>query len=220
MIQFILNKSQTGNATPARVNLALNMANSSLFKRYNNIPESWQPGQPMAKMMFSESADIEKVMRLFKRTVTLYINDDGITNVPDDFIKESTLTYATLHDGQLVENEVLVCNDAEFQESKTSYVVPATLDNPTCNFIQNQIRFLPKNLINVDMTYLRMPVTPVWAFTLVSNRPVYDANNSVQPEWPDDVMNDYLMLAVQYLGVNAQKQDIIGYAEQYKQGGQ
>lgn len=218
MTNFVLNKTQTANATPARFNLAVNMGTKSLFKRYDAIPEVADRGGNA--MAFSESTDIEKVMRLFKKTITLYIDTFGLTNVPSDFARESTLTYVVQENGIVKYNPVDINNDAEFQEAKNSYIVPATKDNPICRFIGTKIEFAPTNLVNVQMVYLRMPLTPLWAFTLSGNRPVYDATNSVDIEFPDEIINDLLMLTVQYLGVNMERQQIINYTEQYKEKGQ
>ncbi len=218
MTLFVLNKAQAGNVAPNRFNLAVDMANKSLFKRYDGIPEIADKGGNA--MTFSESTDIEKVMRLFKIPVTLYINSQGFTNVPSDFVRESTLMYMVVEDGVTNYNPVKICNDSEFQEAMYSYIVPATKDNPACRFIGTQIQFLPKNLVNVDMTYLRMPKTPVWVYTTVNNRPIYDATNSVDIEFPDDIIDDLLFLTVQYLGLSMQKQMVVQYSEQYKQAGQ
>lgn len=220
-IQFIVNKAQTGNATPGRVNIAMRMANSSLWKRYNGIPEEWQPGMPLSKMAFSIGTNIEKVMEKFKVPVTLYINDQGVAQKPADFIRESELTYKYIDaNGVTKYSQVDICNDNEFQERKTSYIVPASKDNPACRFMSTTIEFLPNDLINVDMTYLRMAITPVWGYTLVNGRPVYDPSTSVNPEWPDDIINDFIMLTCQYLGINMNKDVLYQEMQAYKMQGQ
>lgn len=220
IISFLANKAQTANATPERRNLAYKLANAYLFKRYCGIPEQYQPGQPILKMAFSITADIEDVLRLFKVNKTLYINDSGIANLPDDFVKESTLTYinGTVEDTEYT--PVDICNDLEFAERQYSYIVRATKEIPACRFIGTKIEFAPKNLVNAQLTYLRMPITPFWGFTIVNNRPVYDANTSVDPEWPDNVVNDFIMLSLQYLGVETQRQDLVQYTEMVKNKGE
>ncbi len=219
-IQFIVNKQQTGNATPARINIAQDIGNRLLFKRYSGIPEQWQPGMPVSKMAFSINSDIEKVMRLFKETKDLYINDQGVATVPSDFIKESTLTYITIKDGQKEYVPVDICNDVEFAERRNSYVVRADKDNPACIFKKTFIEFAPLDLVNVQMVYLRMVRTPVWGFTLTNGRPVYDSSTSVDPEWPDDIINDFIMLTVQQLGINMQRSQLVQEMESFKEKGQ
>lgn len=221
IIQFIVNKQQTGNATPARVNLAMRVANALLWKRYNGIPEEWQPGMPLSKIAFSVATNVEKVMELFKETAHLYINEDGISSKPGDFIRESTLTFITQgSDGTTQYVPVDICNDQEFAERRNSFVVGADKDNPACRFLATTIEFAPKDLINVDMIYLRMATVPVWAFTLVDNRPVYDSLNSVDPEWPDDIVNDFIMLSCQQLGINMQSELLYQAMQSFKDKGQ
>ena len=220
IIQFIVNKQQTGNATPGRVNLAMQIANASLWKRYNGIPEEWQPGMPISKISFSVSTNDEKVMELFKETTMLYIDENGVTAKPANFIRESTLTYISESDGIKSYSQVDICNDNEFQERKTSYIVPASKDNPACVFKGKNIYFVPTDLINVEMVYLRMATVPVWGYTLVNGRPVYDPATSVDPEWPDDIVNDFIMLACQQLGVNMNKDSLYAQMQSYKMQGQ
>lgn len=220
IIQFVVNKQQTGNATPSRVNLAMQIANASLWKRYNGIPEEWQPSFPVSKNSFSVSTNNEKVMELFKKTTTLYIDENGVAQKPSDFIRESTLTYISQENGNKAYTQVDICNDNEFQERRTSYIVPASKDNPACVFKGQNIYFAPNDLINVEMVYLRMADVPVWGYDLVNGRPVYNPAKSVDPEWPDDIVNDFIMLACQQLGINMNKDSLYQEMQAYKMQGQ
>ena len=218
MVNFVLNKAQSGNIAPNRFNLAVDMANRSLFKRYEGIPEVVDTGGN--GISYAESTDVEKVMEKFKQQTTIYINSNGICPIPSDFVRESSFTYISTEGGINYYSPVKICNDTEFQEAQYSYIVPATFDNPAMRFVGTNMQFLPKNLINVDMTYLRMPKTPYWAYTTVNNRPVYDATNSVDIEFPDDIIGDLVMLVVQYVGVSMNKNEVIQYSEQYKLRGE
>lgn len=218
MVNFVLNKTQTGNASPNRFNLAVDMANRSLFKRYEGISEVLDAGG--SAMSYSESERIEKVLEIFKEKVTLYINSNGISAKPFDFVRDSAFTYISQSGNTTSYSPVKICNDIEFQEAQYSYIVPATKDNPVMRFVGNNMEFLPKNLINVEMVYLRMPNTPYWAYTMVNNRPVYDSTNSVDIEFPDDIIDDITMLVVQYFGVSINKNETVAYTEQFKMRGQ
>lgn len=220
LVLFITNRSQTGNTGPARFNYAADMANISLFKRYCGIPEEYQPGSPISKMAFSITGDIEKVARIFKVDKPLYIDPaTGKADVPDNFEKESTMTYYTQKNGDPVAIEVDICNDTEFQEKLTSYVVPADMDNPACRFIGTKIEFAPKTLVTSTLTYLRKPVKPVWGYTFSSNRPVYSSNASTDPEWPDTVLNDFVLRICQFLGINMERNTLVQQMEAFKQLG-
>ena len=82
-----------------------------------------------------------------------------------------------------------------------------------------QIRVYPKDVQRVNLTYLRKPIAPYWAFTVQNNRPVYDPINSVDTEAPDDVMNEIMMMALSYLGINLREPELIQYSEMAKAQG-
>lgn len=221
IVGFIVNRSQTGNASPQRRNWAYNLANLYLFKRYLGIPEEWQVGMPLSKIMYSESSYVENALKNFKVTKFLTIDDNGQSVIPSDYIKEDIITYITQDEnGKKSYTPVKILNSSEQQEALNSYVVPPTFDNPTCTFYGTYIQFYPEALATARMVYLRLPKTPVYGYTVVNGRPVYDPSTSVQLEFPDNLHNDFIMLACQYLGVNMERNELIQYTEQIKHQGQ
>ena len=112
--------------------------------------------------------------------------------------------------------DVNICSDIEFQEVLTSSVIFPDKDNPACNFIGNNIEFAPVDMVNADMLYYRKPVTPVWGFTFVNNRPIYDPGTSVNPEWPDDLLVEFVVTSAQSAGVNMERNDLFQLMGAYK----
>ena len=214
MFSYLSNKAQAGNVTPQRRNLAYDLANKLMYRKYFGLPEGWVPGSPLVG--YSVSQQTEEIIARFKETFTFTINTLGLANRPSDFIHTSTIDYITANAGVVETTPVKICNDTEFQEAETSYMVPATKDNPVCNFIGTQVRFAPKNLINCKMVYLRMPVTPFWNSTFTNNRPVYNPTGSIDPEWPDDLEIEFVVTAVQSAGVSMQRELLFQEMGQYK----
>lgn len=214
MFSFLSNKVQAGNVTPDRRNLAYDLANKIMYRKYFGLPENFTPGSQM--IGYSVSQQTEEIIRRFKEPYTFSIDVNGMANLPNNFVHTSTITYASANGGKLVESPVKICNDSEFQEANTSYIVPATKDNPVCNFIGTKVRFAPKDLVNCNMIYLRLPVTPKWNFVYQNNRPVYNPTGSVNPEWPDDLEIEFVVTAVQAAGVNMQRADLFQIMGAYK----
>jgi len=214
MFSFLVNKVQAGNVSPDRRNLAYNLANKIMYRKYFGLPENFVPGS-MA-ISYSVSQQTEEIIRRFKKPYTLSISVSGESNLPDDFVHTSTIEYVSVSGGRQEFAQVKICNDSEFLESKTSYIVPATKENPTCNFMGTKVRFFPIDLVVAQMIYLRVPLTPIWGYTMASNRPVYDVNTSVNPEWPDDLEVEFVVTAAQAAGVNMQRQQLFQEMGAYK----
>ena len=64
------------------------------------------------------------------------------------------------------------------------------------------MQFYPKDLGTAVLVYLKAPRQSVWAYTLVSGRPVYNAAASVQPEWSDVDLDNIIYLALQDVAQN------------------
>ncbi len=211
---WLINKIQAGNVAPDRRNLAYDMANKQMFRKYFGVPEGFIPGSQA--VAYSVSQQTEEIMSRFKTPASLYIEQTGYSNLPDDFIHLSTATYVSIENGKQSSSPVKICNDTEFQESLSSFIVPATKENPTCNMISGKIRFAPTDLVNAQIIYFRLPKTPKWAFIYVNNRPVYDSAQSVNPEWPDDLEMEFIVTAAQMAGVNMQRTELFQVMGLYK----
>jgi hypothetical protein len=59
----------------------------------------------------------------------------------------------------------------------------------------------------------------LWAYTIVSNRPQYDAANSVQPLWKDMDMNEIIYIALSYVGINLKDGEVSQFAQLKTQTG-
>ena len=66
---------------------------------------------------------------------------------------------------------------------------------------------------------MRKPEDMVWGYTVVSNRPVYNAGTSVQPKWEDVDMNEIIYIALSYIGINLKDGDVSQFAQLKTQTG-
>jgi len=81
------------------------------------------------------------------------------------------------------------------------------IEAPTSTFpiyteYDSYLQFYPKDLGTAVLVYLKAPRQSVWAYTLVSGRPVYNAAASVQPEWSDVDLDNIIYLALQDVAQN------------------
>lgn len=106
-------------------------------------------------------------------------------------------------------------NEDERAERLNSQVDPVTATSPIGEMIgPASIQLYPEVQYNGKVTFLRRPVKPYFAYTLISGRvPVYDPVNSVQLEWAENWINEVLIRALDSVGINVGAADIMQWAQ-------
>ena len=117
------------------------------------------------------------------------------------------------------EVEVSVVDDSELGYILNSSIVNPEPDYPVVAFYETGLQFYPDNSENVVLTYLRRPTKPNWAYNLVNGRPVYDADNSIHLEFPDETLNELLVKILSYVGINLREPQLVQYGETQKNAG-
>ena len=92
--------------------------------------------------------------------------------------------------------------DAELRVRLADNVIMPTLKYPVASYRAQGILLYPTDINRVTLTYLRYPVTPVFAFSVVNDEYIYDATNSVQTEYPQTLHSEFAMRVARYLGIN------------------
>jgi hypothetical protein len=237
-VEFIAKKKQSGsNPTPSQFNLAVERSFLEwVMKRYGN-PKEYQPGAPIPRIAYENTNKIKDDLRFLLERREFNASIGGRINVPDGvntYDTEGNLAPEYLHlssmrfdyvtqdeDGEITttERDIDVLRDAEIGSVTNSKIVAPTVKSPACVFYSDYIQLYPKKPKRVIFTYLRVPVIPVWASTLVDGRPVYDPANSVDIESPDITHNEILMGTLQFLGISIREPELQMYAAQMKAEG-
>lgn len=244
-VQFVANKEQSGFITPAEFNLASDRAQMQLFmERYNN-PAEYQPGRPIPRVAYQQTQKISDDLRMFIKRIMLPVNANGMMNYPEDYIHFSKATYRylstiDLDDGSAnagcvdcsspvsgqsststIEKTVGVkpVDDGELNKILSSNIVAPSLEYPILAFFEDGIQYYPKDISSVELTYLHRPTIPNWAFTLVNNRPVYNAASSIDLEWSEQVFNEIAIRILSFIGVNLREAELTQYGEAKRQTG-
>jgi hypothetical protein len=67
---------------------------------------------------------------------------------------------------------------------------------------------LPSGVVQVKLTYLKVPPVPVWAFTIVSGEPVFDSANSVDFTLSETSLSDIVFKLCSYFGIEIKDGEI------------
>lgn len=118
------------------------------------------------------------------------------------------------------ENDVKLVRDDELGDYLGSSIIYPSVSDPICTLYSSTVQIFPKKGIHrVKFTYLRQPNIPKWSYTVVNNRPVYDASNSVDIDAPEEAFNKIAMGALSFLGISIREPELVQYSEGMKSKG-
>jgi hypothetical protein len=92
-------------------------------------------------------------------------------------------------------------------------ICPPSIDYPMIQFIGNQVRIYPKDVDLIEIEYFRQAKEPVWGYTVVSGKPVYDPSISQDVEFSAELMNLIVTKMLTYLGVNLRESELYQMAK-------
>ena len=244
-VQFISNKEQSGFVKPSEFNIAVDRAQMQFFmERYNN-PAEYQPGRPIPRVAYNQTQKVSDDLRQFITRATLPVDNTGLMSYPLDYLHFSSASSSYVDvefDRGTTTEDCPGCNkdtsvgttssnvvsktvsirpvdDSELSNLLSSSIVQPTLGFPVLTFYQEGVQYHPISINTVDFVYLRKPITPIWAYTVVDNRPVYDAPNSIDLEWPTQVLNEIAIRVLSFIGINLRENDLAQYSEGKRQTG-
>jgi hypothetical protein len=216
-IDFTIKKSNAGGyLTPEEFNLIINRAQIQYFNKLYGNQNDYRYDRPVPKISYAVTEKISNSLSPFLSDSTaLVIDGNGQVNIPNDLFQTVSLTHTisgTDYEITRVEQDRVANNlTSEYDAPDTEY--------PIYSQLRTKFQFYPKNLATANLYYLKKPTDMVWAYTTVSQRPVYDAANSVQPLWKDMDMNEVIYIALSYVGVNLKDGDVSQFAQLKTQTG-
>jgi hypothetical protein len=240
LVDFIANKDQTGDTiTPDQFSDAILPAvNIMFFKKKYGLPEDYQPGQPIPRQAWELTQKMSDDLRKFKEVnPALIINSNGVASIPADYVHRSliTKTYIPYTGANPKTTTVEVLTDSEAGERRGNSITGPTIKNPFCVFQKNYIQFYPSNLQSVEFTYLRLPKTPFFDYTIANDQyiflpagqfhngtvlPAGTPSRTVELEWPEETHIDFVMRIMSFVGINLREDQLINFAEQAKTSGE
>jgi len=150
-----------------------------------------------------------------------HIKEKTIINVSGgDFDKPTDLLYLlgleslNIIDGITTTYDIDVISTNEFNYRKQSSIVNADISFPIANSFASSWAVLPDTISQVNCTYLKIPPKPVWEYTIINSRKVYDAGSSTDFTLPESMITEIAMGILQQMGINVRENQIIEYANQ------
>ena len=171
------------------------------------------------KARYATSQLIKEILSPFKRNYDFTPSDtiSGYIVIPSDsdYLDLLSLQIQYQISNTTVYVAVPVVNEDERADKLRSQVDPVTITSPFAEmFIPRFIKLYPTAGYTGTATYLKRPIRPVFAYTLISGRAiVYDPVNSVQMEWRVTEQVPVLLKALSSMGINLSDQQVSQFAE-------
>lgn len=201
-VDFISNKSQSGNITPDQFNLAAWRSQQEFINKEYRL---WQ-----------ETREVTDALAPFIKTSLLNPDSDGQVPYPDDYMHVSGLRALWFKDNKAIPVEVREVGEDDAGDVLMSPIVHPTLKYPCMNYYNDYMQFYPKNVPTIQFVYFRYPVKPLWAYTMVGGRSVYDPTNSINLEVRDEYQNEIIAMICNYCGIYLRDGALSQFSQQMK----
>lgn len=208
LVNIVANKKQYGQIRPDDFNILAPRAQMEAIMNAFGNPRTYKNDIPIpekaASMTTKTQDDLLPLLKRDDNGGNGYTSSNNEIDYPSDYMHRDALErlngkpirhYLTSEIGNIRDNKVTV-PDENF---------------PACAFYSDKIRVYP-DLTDIVIVYYRKPVTPKWAYTQDGTNAVYDSNNSVQFELPEDMYNEIAMNILQYIGINLGREELTQFA--------
>lgn len=205
LVQFIVNKEQRGNFTPSQFNvLARSIQLQYISDRVGNIKIMTPAGVPA--FGYESTWRIHEDLRpLIYGPVTIPINSQGLFNYPYGYIWPDAVHKTDYR-------PITRITADQYPYRKHSSIVPPTEKYPIM-IMRGQYGFIdPYSIGSFMMSYLKLPADPIWAYTNVNDKPVFNPSASVDFETTHLSVNSLAMMILSHVGINLGADQIAQYA--------
>lgn len=206
-LNFYINKYTGSFYTPEESCDLLDMGQMAVYSDY--------------KPRYATSQLIKDALSPFRSVYNFTTQVSGYVIVPDT-------TYLDLLDLQIyfqvsdrtIYYGVKMINEDERADRLNSQLDPVTITSPIGEqTAPRTFRLYPTGAYNGNVTYLRRPIKPVFAYTTVSGRViVYNQLASTQLEWRDTEIPIIIIKSLSSIGINLTSADIQQWAQVKEQG--
>ena len=207
--QNLLNIEQRGYLPPAEFDNFASLAQLDIFEHYFDEYNKYENGKKAGRTN-TEFADMPKHFRerinLLSTTGTVTNTDNlGTYTLPTNLYRLTRVTIG----GLPIEEEM----HDENTYAQLSPLARSVASRPTFLRFDNTLRVTPINLASIDLTYLRQPATPKWAYATINNTPIFDTTNSVNFEIHAAEESELIIKILFYAGVAIKDPTVIQAAQ-------
>jgi hypothetical protein len=218
-IDFLSDKDLKGNVvSPSQRNLLLKVASTEMFEQVLQDYESTQ----------SETDTIQR-FKSVKAGADLSFSNDSYGyyfTLPADYVRMGSLVYR--YSGNKYDSRPFdILTDGEWNDVRGSYIKKPSREFPVATIRDGKVYYAPDanddvaglQTAYIEMTYLREPTEPVYAYSYdaATDEYSYNSGSSTELDWADDDKIRIAGLILSKIGVNLTEQQMLQYGQMIKQ---
>lgn len=219
-VNFMANKLQSGAISPDEFNDCLGALYLEPLKIKLGLPEEYQIGNANARQSYQVSQMITDDLRNFIVQKTIN-KTGGYFVLPTDYVAYSSLRYVQVIEPDecdeqpiVIDNSIEIVTDGELSLRLPNTITPPTFDYPIGAYYQQGIKVFPKDIDQVQLTYVRLPKKPFRNYTITANdENIFNPIGSVDLEYPEIMHNDFAVIVAKYFGINLKDGELINFAQ-------
>jgi len=215
----LANKEQRGYITPQEFNLFANQAQMEILNQcfYDINQFGRQHGNDTE---YSDMLSViqEKLSELEVRIVDTISVVDGIYDYRtelDDLYKLGSVHTTHPTNSQKIEIEQV--NNNEWYHMQSAPLTRPTLARPVYVNRQDGLNIYPDAIVDIDISYIRQPVTAQWAYVVVNDKTLYNDNISVDFELHVSEETELVYKILKLAGVNLKNPEVVQVGQTLEQ---
>jgi len=219
IMKYAVGKNQSqGYLSPADFDVSINTAQQQYLDYLLGEYQRYQVRRPIAVVEFGQNERIRDSISPLIYSAVLPINSTtGIASRPSDY------EYVDAMWGIYGNYNIRFVQQDRLDSYVHSEIDPVA-SNPVYLIQHEGFKFFPDRPYGENqakMSYVRTPPSIVWGYNLDSNGiPVWNPATSQDPVFSDTDMYQIIVRALMLVGVNLNYNQVMGYADNVKQGGQ
>lgn len=222
-LNFIGNKDYGGNILkPEQFKALAPIVNIELFKEKMGLPEEYQPGQPISRQSFDLNKILNAETRFLREYEASQAVGSGTISYPSDFfiVDEIRYVYQRTIDGVTISipKPAQELTEREYSDRAGNFTKKPTTENPVYVLRSGGIYIYPVTIVQVQFSYLRYPIDPVFDYVQETGY-ITEGSSPTEYEWGRHLHPLLSMKILSHLGINLRENQMLQYAEMYKERG-
>ena len=215
LVLYIIAKNQDGGyMSPDEFNLLINQSQTSFLDYLLGEFQQYQYKSPQPRVGYSQNETTRNRLTPIIYGYILNVDSTGFSPYPSDYQQVDAMWT-------MYGNSRIRYTQQERLYSTVNSVIDPVATNPIYLIKDTGFTFYPNNINQTRLNYVRTPAPIKWAYTLDGEgRAVYDAANSIQPEWYEVDMLEIISRLLRMVGVNLQANVVAQYANEITKSGQ
>lgn len=218
----ISNKQQRGYVSVDLFNRHINQAQNDHFVSCFGSPSTYQQGRAKAVVNASETTINRDSLMPFDKSLIVSPDATGKYILPTDYRHfqaaysiepKNQDTCEDLPRGVIRWKAIKELRHFEIAYTMNSVNYAPSYEFPNLVFHNNYLVVYPNDLGKIEFIYYRNPLPAKLAYTVASNKQVYDPVNTIELEWGEDEQRQIIKKVWSYLGMNLADTELVQFAE-------